>query len=148
MQNIHIKAVEKDLYMFFKEVGAVRDIQIIRDQRTNKSKGVAYIEFYKEDSVQGALGMSGRMLMLSPVRVSPSQAEKNRAMTAAKAAAADGGNNPNNPFGNNGMKIKIGGLVGALENITEDDLRKLFSSFGSIEFIDLHKDPNTGKCIG
>ncbi len=82
MQNINVKAVEKDLYMFFKAAGAIRDIQVIRDQRTNRSKGVAYIEFYKEDSVAQALSLNGQFIMLSPVRITPSMAEKNRAAAA------------------------------------------------------------------
>jgi RNA-binding protein 39 len=41
-------AKEKDIYKFFQkhEVGKIRDIRIIRDQRSGKSKGVAYVEFF------------------------------------------------------------------------------------------------------
>jgi len=43
-----LKAKEKDIWNFFSkaECGKIRDIRIIRDQRSGKSKGVAYVEFY------------------------------------------------------------------------------------------------------
>ena len=43
---------------------------------------------------------------------------------------------------------QISGLEGPLATITEDDLKKLFSPFGEIEFVDLHVDPYTSKCKG
>ena len=45
------------------------------------------------------------------------------------------------------MKIFVGGLTEHLADITEQDLRSIFS-FGDIDFIDLHKDPMTGKSRG
>lgn len=39
--------------------------------------------------------------------------------------------------------------VGSLHfNITEDELRDVFSQYGDIEFIDLHKDAETGRSKG
>lgn len=56
----------------------------------------------------------------------------------------------------------MGGLTDSLANISEEELKKLFSPFGAssarqfersmsisrgeIEFIDLHRDPYTNKC--
>ena len=45
------------------------------------------------------------------------------------------------------MKIFVGGLTEHLADISENDLRNIFP-FGEIDYIDLHKDPNTGKCKG
>jgi RNA-binding protein 39 len=45
------------------------------------------------------------------------------------------------------MKIYVGGLTEHLADISEQDLRSIFS-FGDIDFIDLHKDPMTGKSRG
>lgn len=45
------------------------------------------------------------------------------------------------------MRIFVGGLTEHLADITEQDLRSIFN-FGDIDYIDLHKDPNTGKCQG
>lgn len=45
------------------------------------------------------------------------------------------------------MKIFVGGLTEHLADITEMDIRNIFP-FGEIDYIDLHKDPNTGKSQG
>eukprot|EP00439_Symbiodinium_sp_Y106_P035226 s4939_g4.t1 len=44
--------------------------------------------------------------------------------------------------------LYVGGLTDSLANISEEELKKLFSPFGEIEFIDLHRDPYTNKCKG
>jgi RNA-binding protein 39 len=33
-------------------------------------------------------------------------------------------------------------------NLTEDDLRQVFEPFGPLEFVNLHKDPETGRSRG
>jgi RNA-binding protein 39 len=45
------------------------------------------------------------------------------------------------------MKIYVGGLTEHLADITENDLYSIFP-FGEIDYIDLHRDPITGKCKG
>ena len=45
------------------------------------------------------------------------------------------------------MKIFVGGLTEHLADITESDIRNIFP-FGDIDYIDLHKDPTTGKSRG
>ncbi|CAD7947971.1 unnamed protein product [Amoebophrya sp. A25] len=142
--NVNVKATEKEVYQFFKVAGGIRDIQVIRDARSGRSKGVAYVEYYQQENVAGACQLSGQMLMLQPVRVQLSQAEKNRASIVARAALLATTKDP-------GLKLYVSGLEGPLASITDEDLRKLFSPFaiqGQIEFIDLHKDPYTNKCKG
>jgi RNA-binding protein 39 len=39
--------------------------------------------------------------------------------------------------------------VGSLHfNLTESDIRQVFEPFGDLEFVDLHKDPTTGRSKG
>jgi RNA recognition motif-containing protein len=45
------------------------------------------------------------------------------------------------------MKIYVGGLTEHLADISEQDLRTIFN-FGDIDFIDVNKDPMTGKTRG
>mmetsp|Transcript_54194 Transcript_54194/g.121832 ORF Transcript_54194/g.121832 Transcript_54194/m.121832 type:complete len:466 (+) Transcript_54194:83-1480(+) len=140
---LHHKADERDVYEFFsKNAGKVRDVQIIRDARTGRSKGVAYIEFYLQEATLKALALSGQPVKGQAIRVQPSQAEKNRAAQAAKQAVhfAAPRETP--------LRLYVGGLTDSLANISEEELKKLFSPFGEIEFIDLHRDPYTNKCKG
>ena len=39
--------------------------------------------------------------------------------------------------------------VGSLHfNLTESDIKQVFEPFGELEFVDLHKDPITGRSKG
>ncbi|VTZ70369.1 splicing factor 1, putative [Plasmodium chabaudi chabaudi] len=139
--NLDLKADERDIYEFFSEVaGKVRDIQCIKDQRSGKSKGVAYVEFYTQESVIKALAANGYMLKNRPIKVQSSQAEKNRAAKASKHHPIDPNDIP--------LKLYIGGLLGPLSNITEQELKQLFNPFGDILEVEIHRDPYTGKSKG
>ena len=137
--KLHIKADEYDVYKFFSSagVGKVRDVKVIRDTKTGKSKGVAYVEFYTPDSVLKSMTLSGQMINGQAISVQPSQAEKNRAAHASKQAIAaqqqlslpkDGPN-----------KIFVSSLKDELASIESRDLRTLFSSFGEIENVKITK---------
>ncbi|KAI7866205.1 hypothetical protein BDF14DRAFT_1728935 [Spinellus fusiger] len=131
----------RELEDFFAQAGRVRDAKIIFDRHSGRSKGVGYVEFYEEDSVQSALAMSGQKLLGIPVVVQLTEAEKNRlAMQAAKnaqMAAQD-------------QELFYQRLyVGSIHfSLTEDDIRQIFEPFGPLDFVNLHKDPETGKSKG
>eukprot|EP00418_Pyrodinium_bahamense_P035820 CAMPEP_0179133772 /NCGR_PEP_ID=MMETSP0796-20121207/63626_1 /TAXON_ID=73915 /ORGANISM="Pyrodinium bahamense, Strain pbaha01" /LENGTH=477 /DNA_ID=CAMNT_0020832741 /DNA_START=55 /DNA_END=1488 /DNA_ORIENTATION=- len=140
---LHHKADERDVYEFFStNAGKVRDVQIIRDARTGRSKGLSYVEFYLQEATLKALALSGQAVKGQAIRVQPSQAEKNRAAQAAKQSIHF------NAPRETPLRLYVGGLTDSLANISEEELKKLFSPFGEIEFIDLHRDPYTNKCKG
>jgi len=113
------------LFEFFSHVGRVDDIRLIRDQRTYKSKGLCYVEFYERESVNKAIALTGQLLGGYPitVQITPSvqQAE------------------------NKAMRLYVGSLH---FNVTDKDLMPVFEAFGPIESIDIHKDPLSGKSRG
>jgi RNA-binding protein 39 len=45
-------------------VGKIRDIKIIKDHKSGKSKGVAYVEFFDLTSVEKALGLNEKPFIL------------------------------------------------------------------------------------
>ncbi|XP_077384908.1 RNA-binding protein 39-like isoform X1 [Festucalex cinctus] len=129
----------RDLEDFFSAVGKVRDVRMISDRNSRRSKGIAYIEFVEASSVPLAIGLTGQRLLGVPIIVQASQAEKNRA--AAAAAAAN-----NLQKGSSGpMRLYIGSLH---FNITEEMLRGIFEPFGRIEGIQLMMDSETGRSKG
>mmetsp|Transcript_6222 Transcript_6222/g.10806 ORF Transcript_6222/g.10806 Transcript_6222/m.10806 type:complete len:397 (-) Transcript_6222:21-1211(-) len=134
--RLHIKADERDVYEFFSRagVGKVRDVRIIRDTKTNISKGVAYVEFYTPDAVLKSMALSGQMINGVAIQVQPSQAEKNRAAAAVRAAKAAEQQFSMPLEGPN--KIYVAGLKDA---VGARELRHLFSSFGEIEQLDVQK---------
>ncbi|CAJ0837906.1 7292_t:CDS:10 [Entrophospora sp. SA101] len=128
----------RELADFFAEAGKVRDAKIIADRISRRSKGVGYVEFYDEESVPKALAMTNKRLLGIPVIVQLTEAEKNRQARLAEQAAS------------HATDIAYHRLyVGSVHfNLTEDDLRQVFEPFGPLEFVNLHKDPETGRSRG
>lgn len=139
IRNVNPKATERDIWKFISAAGKVRDIQIIKDARSGRSKGVAYVELYTQAAVLAAIGLSGQEFMGMVVDISPSQAEKNRAAKASRQQQQL-------EFGP--FKIYIGGLVGDLSYIEESDLKDMLYLFGNVLHVEIHKDYYTKRCKG
>ncbi|MCP9266304.1 RNA-binding region RNP1 isoform CRA b [Dirofilaria immitis] len=69
----------RDLEEFFSSVGHVRDVRIITDSKTRRSKGICYVEFWEIESVNLALALNGQKLLGAPLVIQPTLAERNRA---------------------------------------------------------------------
>uniref|UniRef100_A0A6A7FZR4 RNA-binding protein 39 isoform X1 n=1 Tax=Hirondellea gigas TaxID=1518452 RepID=A0A6A7FZR4_9CRUS len=133
--QIHPRVDEKDIFDFFSQCGKVRDVQLIRDAKTSKSKGLAYVEFHDQASVALALAFSGQLLGGYPISVQVTQSEKNRAAAAAAAAATM----------DSAMRLYVSGLA---PDVAKDDLEPIFGAFGDLEFIELKKDIDSSGCRG
>ncbi|CAE8589653.1 unnamed protein product [Polarella glacialis] len=83
---LHHKADERDVYEFFSlNAGKVRDVQIIRDARTGRSKGLAYVEFYLQEATLKALALSCQPVR-SSCAIAPLAAEKNPRSASRQAS--------------------------------------------------------------
>jgi RNA-binding protein 23/39 len=120
----------RDLEDFFSAVGKVRDVRLITDPRTKRSKGIAYIEFKDVESVPLAIALTGQRVLGVPIIVKLTQAEKNR-------MPFTGPHIPANLPQDGPIKLYVGSLH---VNITEDMLRGIFEPFGSIDAIVLARD--------
>ncbi|XP_062994442.1 probable RNA-binding protein 23 isoform X4 [Elgaria multicarinata webbii] len=126
----------RDLEDFFSAVGKVRDVRIISDRNSRRSKGIAYVEFCEIQSVPLAIGLTGQRLLGVPIIVQASQAEKNRLAAMA-----------NNLQKGSGGPMRL--YVGSLHcNITKEMLRGIFEPFGKIDSIVLMRDQDTGQSKG
>ena len=142
VMGLHPSCGDKDVYEFFsKEAGKVRDLYVVRDPRTGKSRGVAYVEFYLQESIMKALACNGRMICgHGPIRVQASGAEKNRAAVAQREATVSLQEKP--------IVLYIMGLTGPLSPITEKELKSIFQPFGDIEYCTITRCPYTGRNRG
>ncbi|KAK2175508.1 hypothetical protein NP493_727g01036 [Ridgeia piscesae] len=134
--QLSAKIRPRDLEEFFSSVGKVRDVRLITDNKTRRSKGIAYVEFGEVESVPLAMGLDGQRLLGVPIIVQASQAEKNR-LGAASSIIQKGNTGP--------MRLYVGSLH---FNITEDMLRGIFEPFGKIEQVNLVLDLDTGRSKG
>ncbi|GFQ02661.1 RNA-binding protein 39 [Phtheirospermum japonicum] len=136
-----LKATERDVFEFFSKVGKVRDVKLIMDRNSRRSKGVGYIEFYDVMSVPMAIALSGHLFLGQPVMVKPSEAEKN----LVQSNTAVGGSGVTGPYGATDRKLYVGNLH---FNMTEFQLKQIFEAFGPVELVQLPTDPETGHCKG
>ncbi|KAF9618517.1 hypothetical protein IFM89_001918 [Coptis chinensis] len=139
--QISLKADEKDVFQFFSRAGKVRDVRLIMDRNSRRSKGVGYIEFYDVMSVPMAIALSGQLLLGLPVMVKPSEAEKNLVQSTT-AVVGPGGSI--GPYSGGARRLYVGNLH---FNITEDQLRQVFEPFGAVELVQLPLD-ESGHCKG
>ncbi|GFP89062.1 RNA-binding protein 39 [Phtheirospermum japonicum] len=137
--QISLKAGERDVYEFFSRVGKVRDVQLIMDRNTRRSKGVGYIEFYESMSVPMAIALTGQLLLGQPVMVKPSEAEKNLVQPTVVTGGGLG------PYSGGARRLYVGNLP---LTIKEDQLRQVFEAFGAIELVQMPTDPGTLNCKG
>ncbi|GMY05407.1 RNA-binding protein 39-like isoform X2 [Fagus crenata] len=140
--QICLKANERDVYDFFSKAGKVRDVRLIMDRNSRRSKGVGYIEFYDAMSVPMAIALSGLPLLGQPVMVKPSEAEKNLVQSTTAVVGVSGG--LIGPYSGGARRLYVGNLH---YNITEADLRQVFEAFGQVELVQLPVD-ETGHCKG
>jgi RNA-binding protein 39 len=145
VSQLAARLTARDLGYFFEDKlgeNTVLDARIVTDRLSRRSKGIGYVEFRSIDLVDKALSLSGTVVMGLPIMVQLTEAERNR--------LHPGDGNLNLPPGvtaphGGAMQLYVGSLH---FNLTESDIKQVFEPFGELEFVDLHKDPVTGRSKG
>lgn len=128
---IHPKVKERELFEFFSQCGRVEDVRLIKDNKTKRSKGLAYIEFMSAEAVSTALSRHGQLLAGYPVTIQATQYPPTKSTSVQSSADS--------------MRLYIGSLQYA---VTEADLRPIFAAIGPLDSIEVHKDSATGVSKG
>ncbi|KAG9130341.1 hypothetical protein Leryth_004260 [Lithospermum erythrorhizon] len=63
LSNLSLKATDKDLLNFFSEIGGVIAIRILKDKFTQKSRGLAYVDFSDDAHLIAALAKNKHNLL-------------------------------------------------------------------------------------
>ncbi|KAI5293942.1 hypothetical protein KEM52_004971 [Ascosphaera acerosa] len=130
VQQLAARLRTKELIAFFEKAGPVKEAQIVKDRVSGRSKGVGYVEFKDEASVQLAIQLTGQKLLGIPIIAQLTEAEKNRQARDPEATTRQ----PHpQPF----HRLYVGNIH---FNITENDIRNVFEPFGQLEFVQLQKD--------
>mmetsp|Transcript_7336 Transcript_7336/g.19976 ORF Transcript_7336/g.19976 Transcript_7336/m.19976 type:complete len:603 (-) Transcript_7336:1127-2935(-) len=156
VQRIHPRADDFELFEFFSQAGTVNDIRLIKDPRSGRSRGVAYVEFDHTEGALRAMALNGIAFMGQPLLVQATMAERNR--QASKKAAKDdegGGENGAANGGGSGAdaltvpsttKLFIRNLHPSVE---ETDLKEVLAEFGQlseVKIIDLRAEGDLRPC--
>ncbi|KAI9509074.1 hypothetical protein F5148DRAFT_978870 [Russula earlei] len=145
VSQLAARLTARDLGYFFEDKlgeNTVLDARIVTDRLSRRSKGIGYVEFRTIEMVDKALSLSGTVVMGLPIMVQLTEAERNR------LHPGDGNLNlPPGVIAPHGGAMQL--YVGSLHfNLTEGDIKQVFEPFGELEFVDLHKDPVTGRSKG
>jgi len=112
---------ENDLRKMFEEYGSVYQVNVLRDKLTGQSKGCCFVTFYKrKDALEAQNAMHNIKTMVGmhhPIQMKPADSE-NR----------------------NERKLFVGMLS---KKISENDVRMMFSPFGTIEECTILRDANS-----
>ncbi|KJA29462.1 hypothetical protein HYPSUDRAFT_32927 [Hypholoma sublateritium FD-334 SS-4] len=144
VSQLAARLTARDLGYFFEDKlgeGTVMDSRIVTDRLSRRSKGIGYVEFRSIDLVEKALSLSGTVVMGLPIMVQLTESERN------KLHPGDGSLNlpPGVTSSHGSMQLYVGSLH---FNLTESDIKQVFEPFGELEFVDLHRDPMTGRSKG
>lgn len=139
VSQLVMRAEESDLLQYFKKKGfRVKDVILLRDKRTGRHKGIAYLELGKLEHVPQALKLNSQVpdFQRFPILVKASEAEKNDVgsgggIVGAKRVEA--------------QKVYLGSID---RNVTQQQLFAIFSQFGELEKVLLQIDPNTSLSRG
>jgi len=131
--QIHPKNEEREIFDFFSEVGKIVDIQLIRDAKTYKSKGLAYVEFEDRRSVPHALALSGRNLNGYPVLVQMTQSDRAYTQPNSLSMPAE--------------KPKTLHVRHLHKKLTEDDVLPIFNAFGEVRSVDLIEGHDSNEAL-
>ncbi|KAF7985348.1 hypothetical protein HWV62_6563 [Athelia sp. TMB] len=145
VSQLAARLTARDLGYFFEDKlgeNTVMDSRIVTDRLSRRSKGIGYVEFRTIDLVEKALALRGTVVMGLPIMVQLTESERN------KLHAGDGNLNlPPGVTAPHGGAMQL--YVGSLHfNLTEGDIKQVFEPFGELEFVDLHRDPMTGRSKG
>ncbi|KAE8234324.1 hypothetical protein CF326_g625 [Tilletia indica] len=179
------RLVQRDLGEFLEShlgEGAVKDVCIVMDKITKRSKGIGYVELSSRDLVAKALTLSGQVLFGIPILIQPSDASRNRtdsgtndvifrpnlpgaglpilnpSLIGLPGAVMPGmpihlglGPAPTNDVNNMAQNVNTAArlYVGSLHfKLTAEEVKTVFDPFGEVEYVDLHREPGTGKSKG
>jgi len=171
VSQLVMRAEERDIRRYFRKRARCRvnDVILLRDKRTGRHKGCAYVELGRVEDVAEAVKFNAtvpdfqRFPIL--VRASDEGGEKNKADVATSSGGETSGTTiaPSNEssvqgpsakfvVGTNGMKEsqKVQSVyVGSIERtVTQAQLFSVFSQFGDLTSVNLQIDTTTGISKG
>ena len=144
-----MKADDYDIRRYFKrKVGVkVNDVILLRDKRTGRHKGIAYVELGSLENVDTALKVSGKTpdFQRFPILVKRTEAEKNIAGVSATPSSDSAYQLTPEGKRIEAQKVYVGSIDRA---VTQAQLYTLFSQFGTLDNVLLQMDMATGISKG
>ncbi|CAM8971398.1 unnamed protein product [Rhodiola kirilowii] len=91
ISNLNVKATPEDLQKFFKDVGGLKDIRILKDKFTKVSRGLAYVDFCDDDHLAAAVAKNRKLLLGKKISIARSNPPKRGNESGGNNGSAKGG---------------------------------------------------------
>jgi RNA recognition motif-containing protein len=154
---------EEDLYPYFAGYGDIQSIHVLREKTTRKSQGCAFVQYLMPQSADAAIAtLHGRMqlkgkslivkhanprMTLISASASPAVSPAGLPLPEQSSDSASQKGAPVDPKGNHDVPHKL--FVGQVpQDCSEDDLRRVFGVFGTIQHIHTLREPHTHRSKG
>lgn len=124
---------ESDLKERFEPFGEVEDVYIPKDRGTGESKGVAYVKYFKTSAAAAAIRELHNKV----------HSQDNKPMKVMIAVSKH-----ENPAQSDNEDKYRRLFIKVPKDITEAEVRRHFSTFGSVESVRLQRDKLTDTCKG
>lgn len=136
VSQLVMKANESDIRRYFrKKLGfKVNDVILLKDKRSGRHKGCAYVELARLEDVVPSLAANGKIpdFQRFPILLKASESEKNAPIvTSGQRVEA--------------QKVYVGNVD---QNVTQSQLYAIFSQFGQLDRVLLQVDIATGMSKG
>lgn len=157
VSQLVMRAEERDIVKYFrKKLGCkVNEVIVLRDKRTGRHKGCAYVELKRLEDVSKVVDVSGQPpdFQRFPILIKASEAEKNYVLSNSQStltARQMGARDQGPLLTSNGkllesQKVYLGNLDPC---VTQEILYSVFSSFGHLEKVSVQIEPTTGVSRG
>jgi RNA-binding protein 23/39 len=145
VSQLVMRANERDIKKYFQAHSLkINDIIMLRDKRTGRHKGCAYVELRDLSDVPKAVLLSNVApdFQKFPLLIKASEAEKNYVAAAPAPLLLT---TPTPSGAPKAQKVYLGNLD---PRVTQDQLYTLFSTFGPLESVQLQVDTATGVSRG
>lgn len=134
------RVTEKDLVRFFRRAGKVKNVRLIADKNSRRTKGFGYIEFCTLEGVEKSMSFTNEKLLGVPMIVQRVEGARIR-MTAQAEDLTRLISRP--------VETKNRIFVGNIHtNLTDNDIRLVFEPFGPLDFATIQIDPESGRSRG
>jgi len=145
---LQAKATEKDIKKFFGSICEVKDVELLRDSRSRKSKGIAYVELETLEDRDIALQLNQKPFIFRdgregfPCTVKPSEIEKN---VSHKIEKQREGIASQRSTAISSRRIIVSNIP---LDYQQTDVKKLCDKFGTILSVELPRNSASGASKG
>lgn len=152
--QIGVAATHEQIKQVFSQFGNVTEVKILKDLQTGKPRGCGFVAFETPESANAAAETlhekfifpgSKREIIVRPAGQKPPNEGGSASHSSAGGGSGGGSSSSGSGLGENDCKLYVGMLS---RKSTDQEVKDIFSQFGTVVNVFLMKDMTTGTSKG